>query len=212
MIRFSGLDRVFSALDNALKTLTTEPSGTGRPMPGRELPQADLQAEQIRHAAGLMRVNHAGEVAAQGLYQGQALATPSAQHVQALLGAAAEEADHLRWTLTRLRELDGRPSVFSPLWYAGAFCLGLVAGRLPLAQAMGFVSETERQVEAHLKGHLSNLPVNDNRSRALVSQMMADEATHGAEARAMGGADLPAPVQGAMRTSAKLMVQTAYHL
>ncbi|MEY3095935.1 MAG: hypothetical protein RIR74_1027, partial [Pseudomonadota bacterium] len=129
MIQFSALDRVFSAFDNALKTLTTDPSGTGRPMPGQALSEASLNDAQRSHAAGLMRVNHAGEVAAQGLYQGQALSTASPQQAQ--------------------------------LWYAGAFCLGLVAGRLPEAQGMGFVSETERQVEAHLKGHLSALPPED---------------------------------------------------
>jgi ubiquinone biosynthesis monooxygenase Coq7 len=212
LIQFSALDRVFSAFDNALKTLTTDPSGTGRPMPGQALPEASMDAAARRHAAGLMRVNHAGEVAAQGLYQGQALATASPQQAHVLLAAAREESDHLRWTRRRLQALDSRPSVLSPLWYAGAFCLGLVAGRLPAAQGMGFVSETERQVEAHLKGHLSALPPDDARSRAVVAQMMVDEAQHGAHAREMGGADLPQPVQLAMKASAKLMIHTAYRL
>lgn len=212
MIQFSALDRVFSAFDNALKTLTTDPSGTGRPMPGQALSEASLNDAQRSHAAGLMRVNHAGEVAAQGLYQGQALSTKSPQQAHALLEAAREESDHLRWTRRRLTALDSGPSLLSPLWYAGAFCLGLVAGRLPAAQGMGFVSETERQVEAHLKGHLSALPPEDVRSRAVVTQMMIDEAEHGADARAMGGTDLPRPVQLAMKASAKLMIHTAYRL
>ena len=203
-------DRLVAAFDNALKTLTLKPAGTGRPSPAAGLPEPNLTSAERRHSAGLMRVNHAGEVAAQALYQGQALATSDWQHRDVLLRAGREESDHLRWTAERLDALNSRPSLLAPLWYAGAFALGFVAGKMSPAIAMGFVSETEKQVEAHLKGHLSALPTNDQASRAIVATMADDEAAHGQSARAMGGRDLPAPIEKAMRQSAKLMTKTAY--
>lgn len=205
-------DRLVAAFDNALKTLTLKPAGTGRPSPAAGLPEPDLTSAERRHSAGLMRVNHAGEVAAQALYQGQALATSDWQHREVLLQAGREESDHLRWTAERLDALDSRPSLLAPLWYAGAFALGFVAGKMSPAIAMGFVSETEKQVEAHLKGHLSTLPTNDQASRAIVATMADDEAAHGQSAREMGARALPAPIEKAMRQSAKLMTKTAYFI
>jgi ubiquinone biosynthesis monooxygenase Coq7 len=203
-------DRLVAAFDNALKTLTLKPTGTGRPSPAAGLPEPNLTTAERRHSAGLMRVNHAGEVAAQALYQGQALATSDWQHREVLLQAGREESDHLRWTAERLDALDSRPSLLAPLWYAGAFALGFVAGKMSQAIAMGFVSETEKQVEAHLKGHLATLPTNDQASRAIVATMADEEAAHGQAAREMGGRALPAPIEKAMRQSAKLMTKTAY--
>ncbi|MEY3970043.1 MAG: hypothetical protein RL617_1056 [Pseudomonadota bacterium] len=205
-------DRLVAAFDNALRTLTHKPPGTGRPSPAAGMPMCDLSEAEKRHSAGLMRVNHAGEVAAQALYQGQALATSHWKHREVLLQAAQEESDHLRWTAERLDALDSRPSLLAPLWYAGAFVLGFVAGKMSPAVAMGFVSETEKQVEAHLKGHLSTLPHSDQASRAIVEAMAEDEAAHGQSAREMGGQTLPMPIEQAMRQSAKLMTKTAYFI
>lgn len=159
-----------------------------------------------------MRVNHVGEVCAQALYQAQALTARSDTLRRQMEQAAREETDHLAWTEQRLRELGDRPSLLNPLWYAGAFGLGLAAGRLGDALSLGFVVETERQVEQHLAGHLERLPATDHRSRAIVAQMKDDESRHADQALSAGAHALPAPVRGLMRVAAKVMTRTAHHL
>jgi ubiquinone biosynthesis monooxygenase Coq7 len=206
-------DHFIIAADNALRTL----SGTGRaarptPTPGDETPAAALSGEDRRRASGLMRVNHVGEVCAQALYQAQALGTRDATLRRHFEEAAKDETDHLAWTRERLRELDASPSLLNPLWYAGAFGIGLLAGRLGDAVSLGFVVETERQVEQHLDAHLSALPATDLRSQAIVRTMKEDEARHAASAQQAGAAELPAPVRWTMRAAAKLMTSTAYHV
>jgi len=171
-----------------------------------------LTPEEKREAAALMRVNHVGEVCAQALYTAQAASTRDPALCRHLERAAAEETDHLAWTSARLEELGGRPSLLNPLWYAGAFGLGLLAGRLGDRVSLGFVMETERQVEAHLASHLDRLPATDLSSRAIVAQMKEDEAAHAAQAASAGGAELPAPVKGLMRAAAKVMTTTAHYI
>jgi ubiquinone biosynthesis monooxygenase Coq7 len=205
------MDTLILALDAALRTLWA-PARAQRPCPVPAEPPGPLSAPQRREAAALMRVNHVGEVCAQALYQAQALATRSPAMRRQFEAAAQEEADHLAWTRQRLDELQARPSLLNPLWYAGAFGLGLLAGRWGDRVSLGFVVETERQVEAHLDGHLTRLPPEDTASRAIVTQMMSDERAHAAEALAAGAVPLPAPVQGLMRAAAKVMTTTAHHL
>jgi len=207
-----GLDRLIVALDNALKSLTIGAPHSGRPSPSADLPDASLTDSERRHAAGLMRVNHAGEIAAQGLYQGQAFVAREAELRSLLLNAAREEADHLQWTQGRLDQLGARSSVFNPLWYAGAFALGLAAGCLGRKKSLAFLVETERQVEAHLTGHLTRLPQADTASRAILEKMSSDEKEHGESAARAGAESLPEWVQAAMKRSAKVMTQTAYFL
>lgn len=208
-------DRLLAAADNALRTLAgTLPAGSGRPSPAAGLAaEGSLTTSERTLSASLMRVNHAGEVAAQALYQGQALAAGPDQGLVALLQSAArEEADHLRWCEERLRDLDGRTSLLNPLWYAGAFGLGFLAGRLGGPVSLGFLSETERQVEAHLESHLTRLPENDRASQAVVAQMIRDEAEHGQSARTHGARTLPIPIRQAMRLSGRVMTGTAHYL
>jgi len=212
MLSWSLSDRLLCAVDNALKTLTVKPLGTGRPTPGAELPEPALDEQATQEVVGLMRVNHAGEIAAQALYQGQALVAGRPALYDFLSEAGRQEADHLRWTQERLASLGAKPSLLAPLWYAGAFCLGLGAARLGDKVSLGFLSETERQVEAHLKSHLEKLPPQDHKSMAIVQQMVADEAQHGQAARANGGEALPQWAQAAMRQSARLMTSTAYYV
>ncbi|AJC20091.1 2-polyprenyl-3-methyl-6-methoxy-1,4-benzoquinone monooxygenase [Pandoraea pulmonicola] len=171
-----------------------------------------LSPQERRHVAGLMRVNHVGEVCAQALYQAQKLATKRPELRAAFEHAGKEEEDHLAWTAQRLSELGSRPSLLNPLWYAGAFAIGFVAGKCGDKVSLGFMSETERQVEHHLEGHLDDLPSQDARSRAIVDQMRIDEIQHGQAARDAGGVDLPVPVQRAMRAAAKVMTTTAYYI
>jgi ubiquinone biosynthesis monooxygenase Coq7 len=171
-----------------------------------------LDAGQRSSAAALMRVNHVGEICAQAMYEAQALATPDAELRSAFRSAAAEEVDHLAWTRRRIDELGGRTSLLSPLWYAGAFSIGLVAGRLGDRASLGFMAETERQVEQHLAGHLERLPAADSASRAIVRQMKDDEVRHGQTATALGGARLPWPVTQAMRLAARVMTTTAHYI
>ena len=173
---------------------------------------AKLSEADRRHAAGLMRVNHVGEVCAQALYQGQALFARDPAIRAQLDEAAREEEDHLAWCAQRLQELNDRPSLLNPLWYAGAFAIGALAGRLGDKISLGFVAETERQVEHHLDGHLDKLPEQDTRSRAIVAQMRDDEIRHGDNARQAGGIDLPAPIRQAMRAASRVMTSTAYRI
>lgn len=205
------MDLLFGALDGALRTLFSTPR-TGRPCPVVPADETHLGAQERRHAAALMRVNHVGEVCAQALYTAQALATPSPALRQHFLDAAREENDHLAWTKARLDELGSRPSLLNPLWYAGAFGLGLVAGRLGDPVSLGFVVETERQVEAHLQSHLERLPAGDHASRAIVVQMKEDEATHARNAELAGAAELPPPAKLLMKAAAKVMTTTAHYI
>lgn len=207
----SPLDQLIVAFDRGLRTV----SGTlrsARPLPGEALPEAELSDVERRHAAGLMRVNHSGEVCAQALYQGQALASGNDDLKAALAGAAREEEDHLAWTGHRLRELRGHTSLLAPLWYAGSLAIGYAAGKLGDDWNLGFLKETERQVEAHLQGHLDRLPESDLRTRAIVEQMKADEAGHADMAAELGARELPLPVKLAMKLTAKVMTTVAYRL
>lgn len=204
-------DRLIIEFDRALRTLAA-PARSTRAIPGRELPEAALDDSQRQEAIGLMRVNHCGEVCAQALYQGQALTSRQPAVRAALQRAADEETEHLAWTEQRLRELGGRTSLLNPLWYLGSLSLGVGAGILGDRWNLGFLSATERQVEAHLRSHLERLPREDQRSRAIVEQMREDEARHADMADAYGAASLPAPVQVAMRAMAGIMTRLAHHI
>ena len=171
-----------------------------------------LTPSERRVSGALMRVNHVGEICAQALYQGQALTAKEARAQAVFEAAAREERDHLAWLSQRLQELDDRPSLLNPLWYAGSLALGAVAGLAGDRVSMGFMSETERQVEAHLASHLQRLPASDTRSRAIVTQMKRDEATHGATARRHGALPMPWPVRALMRATARVMTRTAHYL
>ena len=211
----SPIDNLLVSVDRALRSVFATPTAA-RPIPrpasvsGADT--ATLSEAEKREAANLMRVNHAGEVAAQALYHGQAVFARRPEVRDMLLRAAREEADHLAWCDQRLRELDSRPSVLGPLWYAGSFAIGAAAAVVGDSISLGFVSETERQVEGHIDSHLEKLPAADARSRAVLEQMRADEIAHGAAARAAGGVDLPPPVQSAMRATARVMTTTSYWL
>jgi ubiquinone biosynthesis monooxygenase Coq7 len=208
--RFSLIDLCLGEIDKAIKVLTA-PTHASRALPAAPEGEA-LPAAQRAESARLMRVNHSGEVAAQALYQGQALTARDATVSAALRHAAGEEADHLAWCERRLRELNGRTSVLNPLWYAGSFAIGALAGALGRGTNLGFVAETERQVEAHLRGHMERLGEADPRSRAILERMTHDEMQHGAQAASLGGQKLPFPVGVAMRGTARLMTLGSYWL
>jgi ubiquinone biosynthesis monooxygenase Coq7 len=213
----SSLDRALIGLDTALRTLAgSRPYGSGRPSPALSVSDqqndASLSPKDAKHSAALMRVNHSGEVSAQALYQGQAAAAENAALYSMLQSAAREEADHLRWTEERIEALGGRPSLLNPVWFTGAFLLGYVAGRMGGPISLGFLSETERQVEAHLQSHLRKLPAGDAASRQVLLQMIADESEHGLNARRHGAKDLPKAIQSAMQASGRLLTTTAYYV
>ncbi|HYC38179.1 MAG TPA: 2-polyprenyl-3-methyl-6-methoxy-1,4-benzoquinone monooxygenase [Usitatibacter sp.] len=199
------LDPLIIAADEALRALAGANSAA-RPYPGSAVPENPLS----QPAAGLMRVNHSGEVCAQALYSGQALFARKPEVRAALQAAAAEERDHLAWCRTRLQELGARPSVLDPAWYAGSFVLGVVSAMAGDRWSLGFLAETEDQVERHLEGHLERLPADDLRSRAVISQMRDDEHRHGSVGRALGAAELPYPVKLAMRAASRVLTRTAY--
>ncbi|HWL63459.1 MAG TPA: 2-polyprenyl-3-methyl-6-methoxy-1,4-benzoquinone monooxygenase [Steroidobacteraceae bacterium] len=202
-------DQLLASADRALRAMFAPPRAT-RPTPGE--PGTGLPEEQRRLAAGLMRVNHAGEVAAQGLYHGQALVARDPAVRKVLEQAAREETDHLAWCEQRLRELQDRPSRLHPFWYAGSFAIGVAAGLASDRVSLGFVAETERQVERHLDSHLQQLPAEDARSRTILEQMRADEQAHGEMARHSGGVPLPRVVQKAMQLASRVMTGTARHV
>lgn len=204
----SPLDRLLELADNGLRSSFARPASS-RPTPGNPT-SMPVDPGRRRHAAGLMRVNHAGEIAAQGLYHGQALTARAPGTRAALAHAAAEEGDHLAWCRDRLDELGSRPSLLNPLWYAGSVAIGALAGLFGDRASLGFMAETERQVEGHLADHLARLPADDARSRAIVEQMQADEIGHGRAAQEAGGVSLPEPVPRLMRLSARVMTGTAY--
>ncbi|MGR2664217.1 MULTISPECIES: 2-polyprenyl-3-methyl-6-methoxy-1,4-benzoquinone monooxygenase [Chromobacterium] len=205
------LDKWIVEFDKGLRTLFASAQSL-RPHPDAALDEAELAAEEKKHALGLMRVNHCGEVCAQALYQGQALTARTPQAREALRQAAQEEVEHLAWTERRIRELGGRPSVFNPLWYTGSLAIGVAAGVLGDKWNLGFLEETEQQVGAHLDSHLSRLPAADVKSRAIVQQMRDDELKHADMAHDLGAAQLPAPVKGVMKLSAKVMTGASYRL
>lgn len=204
-------DQLILEFDRALRTVLASARSV-RPTPGASQPEADLDVEQKRHVIGLMRVNHCGEICAQALYQGQALTSRDPTVRDALRGAAEEETEHLAWTEQRISELGGHKSVLNPLLYLGSLTLGLAAGALGDKWNLGFLAETERQVEAHLDGHLLSLPADDARSRAIVDQMRLDEIQHAETAIHYGAAELPGPVKKAMKLAAKVMTRTAYRI
>ncbi len=203
------VDRAILRFDRMLRTLFAPAISTG-PARWQEMAHPQLDEHQRRQAAALMRVNHTGEVCAQALYQGQALTARNAVVREVMERATEEEAQHLAWTAARVGELGGRQSVLNPLFYVGAFLLGAAAGRLGDRWSLGFLQETERQVEGHLQGHLSALPEADTRSRAIVEQMKQDEAGHASTAHAHGAAELPGPLKLAMRAASKLMTGSSY--
>lgn len=211
------MDFLITSADTALRTLFAQPRAS-RPLPLPSValadtqPPASMSPQERQHAGALMRVNHVGEVCAQALYSAQALATQNEALRTQFKKAGAEETDHLAWTAERLQALGARPSLLNPLWYAGAFGLGLVAGTLGDKVSLGFLVETERQVEAHLHSHLATLPPADHASRAVVAQMQQDEARHAVEAQHAGAMELPRPVKAVMAAAAKVMTTLAYRV
>mgnify|MGYP006272735329 CR=1 FL=1 len=206
----SPIDRLFSQIDQALRVSLAPAPPASRPSPGAALEEAELNDDQRRHAGGLMRVNHTGEVCAQALYAGQALTARLPKVRREMEHAADEEVDHLRWCAERLEALNEPPSRLNPLWYAGSFAIGAAAGLAGDRWSLGFVEATERQVEAHLDSHLERLPKGDARSRAVVEQMKIDEAQHAELASKSGAATLPRPIQAAMGLTADVMKRIAY--
>lgn len=205
------LDPLISQVDQALRTVfATAP--TVRPMPGEQMPEADMTDTERRHVAALMRINHVGEVCAQALYAGQAATARNDRTKVAMQQAAWEETEHLNWTERRIAELGGHKSLLNPLWYAGAWTIGAVAGRLGDPISLGFVVETERQVEAHLLSHLDQLPAADGRSQAILEQMKTDEIRHANTATGLGAQELPGFAKAAMKIAAKVMTTTAYRI
>lgn len=203
------IDAAILQFDRALRTVFA-PAASQRPVPGGDLPEPALSETERKHAAALMRVNHVGEICAQALYQGQSLVSRQPDVTAALRHAADEETEHLAWTEQRIRELGGRKSLLNPLWYGGALAIGMLAGKFGEAWNLGFLAETERQVGAHLQSHLAQLPEGDARSRAIVAQMMTDEAEHADTALALGGVPLPAVACHVMRSASRAMTTTAY--
>lgn len=212
MRRYSLFDRIVGEADKVLRTLVPDVAQASRPSPAADLPEAGLSTEERRQIAGFMRINHTGEVCAQALYQGQALTARLPEVREEMAQAAREEIDHLAWCNDRLAALGAPPSVLNPLWYAMSFGIGAAAGIAGDKWSLGFVAETEQQVCEHLQSHLSLLPLNDLRTRAVLAQMHTDEAQHRDMARAAGAAELPAVVQRAMRAMARVMTATTYHI
>ena len=206
------LDNLILNFDQALKTLVPGSVHAQRPNPAGEKTAVELDDAERRHVAGLMRINHTGEVCAQALYQGQALTARLPEVRDSMTQAAAEEIDHLSWCEDRLNELESRPSLFNPLWYGMSFGLGALAGLAGDRWSLGFVAETEHQVCAHLQDHLGKLPTEDGKSQAILNQMLEDEGRHAVNAEAAGAAELPLPVKGAMQFMAAVMKQTTYRI
>lgn len=203
------LDQLIIGFDKALRTVFAD-AQTVRPVPGEALPEAEMSEQEKRHAASLMRVNHCGEICAQALYQGQALMSGNEGIKKALAGAAHEETEHLAWTERRIAELGGRKSLLNPLWYGGSLAIGMLVARFGDGVNLGFLAETERQVEAHLNSHLGRLPEQDLRSREIVAQMKVDEVAHADTAVRLGAVELPVPVKAAMQATSKVMTGVAY--
>lgn len=211
MPRLPKLDELISGFDTALRTLAAKPVSE-RAHPDAKVDDAELTPQQKQHAAGLMRVNHCGEVCAQALYQGQALTARNLVARDALRQAAKEEVEHLAWTERRIHELGGRKSLLNPLWYGGSLAIGVAAGLIGDKWNLGFLAETEHQVGAHLQSHLDSLPAEDARSRAIVEQMYRDEISHATKAEELGAATLPQPVPVLMRAVSKVMTELSYRI
>jgi ubiquinone biosynthesis monooxygenase Coq7 len=209
-MRLSLVDKAIIELDKALQTVIGKPKITERKQPGVELDSPELSDSDSKTSYRLMRVNHAGEVSAQALYQGQALTAKLPQVRQAMEQAALEENDHLVWCEQRVNSLGGHTSVLNPFWYAGSFAIGAVAGKMGDKWSLGFVAETEKQVVAHIDEHLEKIHPDDVQSRAVLEQMKIDELHHGTTALEAGGAQLPLPVRGAMQLVSKVMTKTSY--
>ncbi|WP_440996497.1 2-polyprenyl-3-methyl-6-methoxy-1,4-benzoquinone monooxygenase [Arhodomonas sp. SL1] len=209
---YTPADRIIGHLDQALRTVLGNPPTTGRPYPADGVADTGLEEAERHHAAGLMRVNHCGEVCAQALYQGQSLTARRPEIATAMRRAADEENDHLVWCRTRLRELDSRTSLLDPAFYLGSLALGVAAGMAGDRWSLGFLAETERQVVRHLDGHLGRLPEADARSRAIVAQMRADEAEHAGMALEAGAHELPRPVKALMRLTSRVMTASTYRI
>ncbi len=209
---YTPIDKVVMLLDQSLRTVHGAHQGTARPNPADRCEEAELTDAERRHVIGLMRVNHAGEIAAQALYNGQAVTARDAEVRRRMEASAIEESDHLAWCRGRVSELGGHTSYLGPLWYWGSFAIGVAAGAAGDKWSLGFVKETEDQVGAHLEGHLQSLPARDEKSRAIVRQMAEDEARHGDEAVDLGGVPLPAPVKGLMKLASKVMTTMAYRI
>lgn len=205
------MDGFITGLDRALRVISGVASAS-RPTPAVRLADLELSSDEQRHSAGLMRVNHVGEVCAQALYAAQGRFSDNPQTRKQFSDAAREEEDHLAWTRQRLEELNSHSSLLNPIWYAGAYAMGAVAARLGDARSLGFVVETERQVEAHLARHLDSLPASDLKSRAIVEQMRQDEISHGAAAQALGAVEMSLPARTAMRAVSRVMTTLAYYI
>ena len=208
--RLSLLDRFITEADSMLRTVTNSGHTAARPSPSDGHADSELSEKERRHVAGLMRVNHTGEVCAQALYQGQALTAKLPTVREEMQHAAAEEVDHLVWCEQRLRELDSQPSVLNPLWYGLSFGLGAIAGAISDKVSLGFVAATEERVSDHLRDHLKSLPEDDRKSRLIVQKMLEDEQRHGEKALEAGGTDFPQPVKDAMTAVSKVMTSTSY--
>ena len=208
----SPTDKLVVSLDNALRTVFGKPTTTERANPAINLPEPEMSEQEQLQAARLMRINHTGEVCAQALYQGQAMTARLPDVRDKMERAALEENDHLEWCDKRLQELGNRKSLLNPFWYTGSFLIGAAAGVAGDKWSLGFVAETEKQVTAHLEDHLSRLPSQDEKSRAILKQMKEDEIEHAASARAAGGAELPFPIRIVMKLTAKMMTQSVYYL
>jgi ubiquinone biosynthesis monooxygenase Coq7 len=206
------MDRLIGEVDTVMRTLTSRGNTAARPSPAEGHREGELDAHNRRHIAGLMRVNHTGEVCAQALYQGQALTARLPAVREEMQEAAAEEVDHLVWCEERLRQLDSRPSLLNPAWYGMSFALGALAGAVSDAVSLGFVAATEERVCNHLKEHLRQLPEEDRRSRLILQQMLEDEQRHGENALAAGGQQFPRPVKQAMTALAQVMTRSSYYI
>ena len=204
-------NQFITTFDAGLRTLFASAHGA-RPRPDEDLEEPALDDNSKHHAAALMRINHVGEVCAQALYSGQAITSKNPQIIKALQHAAAEETDHLAWCEARINELGGRKSLLNPLWYAGSFTLGAVAGVLGDKWNLGFLAETENQVAGHLQNHLQQLSNADIKTRTIVNQMQQDEAAHASEAKALGANELPAAIKAGMKIASKIMTKTAYYI
>jgi len=209
---YSAADEVLIGLDQALRTLFGRPQVTERSNPSLSIEETELSEQERDETARLMRINHTGEICAQALYQGQALTAKLPEVRASMERAAQEENDHLDWCEKRLRELDNRKSLLNPIWYAGSFAIGAAAGLAGDKWSLGFVAETEHQVEAHLNDHLARLPEDDAKSRSILGQMKEDEIHHATVALEAGGAELPAPIKWAMRLTSKVMTKSVYYL
>lgn len=212
MPSLSTIDKWILGLDSAIKAISDSPNKPATASPAKDFSEAELDPSEKRHAAGLMRVNHTGEVCAQALYQGQALTAKLVDVREKMAQAAAEETDHLAWCGERLAELDSRPSLLNPLFYGLSFTTGATAGLLGDSWSLGFVAATEEKVCEHLQHHLQELPSTDRKSQAIVQQMLSDEARHGQDALDAGGAELPTTIKNLMVLSSKLMTTTTYHI